>query len=605
MDDEFGWMGNKMGYLARGELTEPAESGPFIWPVLGLSVSDPLKNTRDPRLDGWSQFSNGFGNRYPGGGSPEHPYHPGEDWNRADGNDANNQVYAIADGEVVRSHLMSETRGWAVVVRHRLPAEIDVTKYVLSGTEPRVRGTAVISSAYLHLNQTSFGELDVRSGQSPVPLRKGDLVGTIFPSTAGGPHLHFEVRANEDARTAGTPDGYYATRQDITDFGYINPSGFLKDNVQVTGQRWQRAFGGTGDDWGSSVRQTSDGGYIVAGSTYSRGAGGSDVALSKTDASGRVLWTRTFGGLNDDYGSSVEQTSDGGFIVLGDTVYTETGESGDIYLARVDVSGRVIWTNVLRQRHGGSAHSLALTSDGGYAVLGVTGQFGEETAVCLIKTDSAGNDLWTSTLECGDCARQTRDGGYVITGASSPTTAKNPDVLLLKTDSSGKTLWTKRFGGTRCDAGAAVLQTRDGGYIVVGTTSSFGAGEQDVYLVKTDSVGEVSWTRTFGGPRTEDGSSVQLTADGGYIVAGTTSSFGAGEQDVYLVKTDSMGEVSWTRTFGGPRTDHGSSVQQTADGGYVIVGKTFSFGAGEGDVYLIKTDSSGNASAPPERDSQE
>ena len=208
----------------------------FIWPVLGISVSDPLQNTRDPRQDGW-YVANGFGNTCPDcSGDPTHPYHPGEDWNRLGGRDqdANLPVYAIADGEVIRSTKLSDELGWAIIIRHRLPQEIDITPYVLPGTLPPRPRTYVISSAYFHLNQPRFGELDIRKGDSPVPIRKGEVVGTIFPNTPGGPHLHFEIRANDDARTADpatSVNGYYASPQAITDFGYIDPSAFLRAQI--------------------------------------------------------------------------------------------------------------------------------------------------------------------------------------------------------------------------------------------------------------------------------------------------------------------------------------------------------------------------------------
>ena len=212
---------------------KPAKSR-FIYPVLGISVSDPLQNTRDPREDGW-YVANGFGNSCPEcSGDPTHPYHPGEDWNRVDGNDANLPVYAIADGEVIRSHKMSDALGWAVIIRHRLPREIDIIPYVLPRTIPPKQKTQVISSAYLHLNEPRFGELDVRKGDQSVPIHKGDEVGTIYPDTPGGPHLHFEIRANDDPRTADPStnvNGYYASWQEITDFGYIDPSKFLQGQI--------------------------------------------------------------------------------------------------------------------------------------------------------------------------------------------------------------------------------------------------------------------------------------------------------------------------------------------------------------------------------------
>ena len=154
--------------------------------------------------------------------------------------------------------------------------------------------------------------------------------------------------------------------------------------------------------------------------------------------------------------------------------------------------------------------------------------------------------------------------------------------------------WEDIFGGVNNDKGYSVQETSDGGYILAGYTYSFGTGESDVYLIKLDSNGDTIWTKTYGGDSYDVGYSVQETSDGGYIIVGYTYSFGAGESDVYLIKTDSNGNVLWTKTFGGASYDMGYSVQETSDGGYIITGYTDSFGAGGSDVYLIKTDSNGN-----------
>jgi len=155
--------------------------------------------------------------------------------------------------------------------------------------------------------------------------------------------------------------------------------------------------------------------------------------------------------------------------------------------------------------------------------------------------------------------------------------------------------WIRIFGGTYQDVGYSVQKTSDGGYTVAGYTRSFGAGGYDVYIVKTDSSGDTIWTRTYGGVGEDYGYSVQQTTDGGYIVAGGTESFGAGGRDIYLIKTDSIGDTLWTRTFGGVYWDVAISIQQTTDGGYIVAGYAESFGAIDGDVCLIKTDSNGNA----------
>jgi hypothetical protein len=364
-------------------------------------------------------------------------------------------------------------------------------------------------------------------------------------------------------------------------------------NAQSPDTAWTNTFGGIGYDLGYSVQQTTDGGYIIAGYTESYGAGDYDVYLIKTDSGGDTLWTRTFGGSEYDPGFSVRQTTDEGYIVAGSTRSYGAGTS-DIYLVKTDSGGDTLWTSTFGGNAYDAGYSVQQTNDGGYVVAGYTYSYGAGGAdVYLIKTDSSGDTLWTKTYgkqewEYGFSVLQTTDEGYIIAGFTDSYSPGWDDVYLIKTDSSGDTLWTKNYGGTDHDVGYSVQQTTDGGYIVAGSTESYGAGGEDVYLIKTDSSGNTLWTKTFGGSQYDCGCSVQQTTDGGYIVAGYTESYGAGGSDVYLIKTDSSGNTLWTKTIGGPDNDPGESIQQTIDGGYIIAGCTVSYGAGNSDFYLIK-----------------
>ena len=357
---------------------------------------------------------------------------------------------------------------------------------------------------------------------------------------------------------------------------------------------WTQTFGGGNDDIGSSVQQTSDGGYIIAGYTASYGAG-SDVYLIKTDANGNEQWSQTFGGSSGDDGYSVQQTSDGGYIIAG-TTYSYGAGSADFYLIKTDANGNESWS----QTFGGSGydrgHSVQQTSDGGYIIAGYTFSYGAGSDVYLIKTDANGNEQWSQTFggsdsDYGKSVQQTYDEGYIITGQTYSYGAVFEDVYLIKTDANGNEQWYQTFGGSSYDYGYSVQQTSDGGYIIAGSTLSYGAGGYDVYLIKTDENGNETWSKTFGGSLGDGSYSVQQTSDGSYIIAGYTFSYGAGGEDVYLIKTDMNGNEVWSQTFGGSDWDEGWSVQQTSDGGFVIAGWTYSYGAGGNDVWLIRLES--------------
>jgi hypothetical protein len=230
---------------------------------------------------------------------------------------------------------------------------------------------------------------------------------------------------------------------------------------------------------------------------------------------------------------------------------------------------------------------------------GYTGSFGAGGDILLIKTDASGNLQWATTYggtndDWAYSLQQTSDGGYIVAGRTYSFGAGLDDIILIKTDANGNVQWAKTYGGTDIDYAFSVQQTSDDGYILAGYTRSFGAGLDDIILIKTDANGNLQWATTYGGTNDDWASSVQQTSDDGYIVAGYTRSFGAGFYDAFLVKTDANGNIIWAKTYGGTDYDDASSVQQTLDGGYIVAGYTASFGAGSRDIFLIKTDEDGN-----------
>jgi hypothetical protein len=362
--------------------------------------------------------------------------------------------------------------------------------------------------------------------------------------------------------------------------------------VEEPALSFTKTFGGEEDDRAHSIQQTTDGGYIITGSTESFGAGNGDVYLVKIDGEGNEEWYRTFGGEAYDTAHSVQQTTDDGYIIAGSTESFGAG-NGDVYLVKADEEGNEEWSRTFGGETYDTAHSVQQTTDGGYIIAGHTMHRGNGN-VYLVKTDGEGNQEWSRTFggEAYDTAhsvQQTTDGGYIIAGSTESFGTGGLDIYVIKTDGEGNGEWYRTFGGEENDRAYSVQQTADGGYIIAGDTESFGAGNSDVYLVKIDEEGDEEWSRTFGGEEDDRAYAVQWSRIGGYTIAGSTESFGTGNSDVYLVKIDEEGDEEWSRTFGGEEDDRAYAVQQTVDDGdYIIVGDTTSFGAGNSDVYVIE-----------------
>jgi hypothetical protein len=371
--------------------------------------------------------------------------------------------------------------------------------------------------------------------------------------------------------------------------------------------RFQKTFGGINYDEGHSVQRTTDGGYVIGGRTNSFGPGNYSVYLIKTNTNGDTLWTKTFGGSNVDDGFSVQQTTDGGYVIAGDTKSSGAGDY-DVYLIKTNDNGATLWTKTFGGSNSEWGSSVRQTSDGGYVITGTTFSFGTgDGNVYLIKTNANGDTIWTKSFgrsypasSWGNSVQQTTDGGYIIAGQTKAGAGGNFQLYLIKTNTNGDSLWTKIIGGGYPVMGYSVQQTSDDGYIIAGEMNIYDPSGVNVCLIKTNSNGDVLWTKMYGGNDIDWGNSVQQTSDDGYVIVGVTRSFGSGEFDVYLIKTNTNGDTLWTKTFGGINEEYGSSVQQTTDAGYVITGFTRSFGAGSADVYLVKTDANGVVSVNSE-----
>ena len=321
---------------------------------------------------------------------------------------------------------------------------------------------------------------------------------------------------------------------------------------------------------GYSIQQTTDGGYILTGSSQEDPVSEPDIFLVKTDSIGVRQWHREFGDVYSyEWGRSVQQTVDGGYVIAA---------VGDMDLIKTNDLGYILWARSFGEPpYGMGAYDVRQTSDGGFIVAG-SHSFSGSSVFYLVKTDSVGDTLWTrcyGRLEENHAysVRQTTDGGYIVLGRTG---MEDPyyDVFLVKTDSVGDTMWTHTYGGPENEWVYSIQQTSDGGYILVGASASFGAYSCSIYMIKTNSAGDTLWTRCYGGEPYKYAYSILQTSDGGYLLAGKIwleTRYGA-----YFVRTDDLGETLWTLIYSEEYFTGGLiEVQQTSDQGYIAVGDIF------------------------------
>jgi len=366
-------------------------------------------------------------------------------------------------------------------------------------------------------------------------------------------------------------------------------------SAQIT---FERTYGDSLEDNGRSVWQASDGGYIVTGAARSFSAGSSDVYLVRTDSLGDTLWTRTYRDSTFDEGNHVRQTSDGGYIMTGWT--RDYGSLYcDMYLLKVDSAGQTVWEKTYGWDGRDEGNCVLQAVDGGYVIVGSASIPGLSDEVYLLKTDGNGNAIWgnlygSDVWDKGLWVEQTRDSGYIIVGSTSSVPFPiEYGVYLIRIGPSGFREWERTYGNPGTNVGYCVRETMDNGYIIGGATRPPASANSDAYLIKTDSLGNALWERSYGGTKWDVAECVLQTPGGGYVVLGSTESIGAGSGDLWFFKMDSLGSMLWSRTYGGTATDGGGEVSQTSDGGFILAGLTRSFGSGQGDVYLVKTDEYG------------
>jgi len=388
-------------------------------------------------------------------------------------------------------------------------------------------------------------------------------------------------------------------------------------NCEVTTPtiEWEKSLGGTNSEIARAIQQTSDGGYVVTG--YSQSVNGDvtgaifgfDFWLAKLNNLGILEWEKSFGGVGEEDANSIQQTSDGGFILAGYSNLSSgdvTGNHGekDYWVVKLNSFGILEWQKSLGGSADDVAESIEQTNDGGFIVAGYTNSTDGDVTVnyggndyWIVKLDNLGNLEWEKSFggsqsENANSIKQTFDGGYIVGGL---TISMDGDVTesfgvfdywVVKLDNQGSMVWQKSFGGSDSDMGTSIQQTADGGFIMAGRSMStdgdvsVNLGNIDYWVIKIDNLGNLEWEKSYGGTSNDIATSIQQTNDGGYIVAGVSNSSDGdvtgnhGNGDYWVVKLNNLGTIEWEKALGGTKSDFPYSIQQTSDNGFIIAGES-------------------------------
>jgi hypothetical protein len=384
-------------------------------------------------------------------------------------------------------------------------------------------------------------------------------------------------------------------------------------NTNIIQVQLNLTFGGSESDSAVEAIQTADGGFLLAGSTESYGEGDSGMWLVKINANGSTEWNQTRHIFGSDWASDLIQTADGGFLLIGTSSFQYMlpvlyrGSAWKLFTNGTEAWCQTYYYNRsewFSDEHC-SFHSVIQTIDGGFLFAGETADYcvgdsgPNNMDMWLVKTDINGSLEWNKTYgsmdDSASAVIQTADGGFLLAGTTvdyhytegSAIYPHNGDMWLVKIYTDGSVEWDQAYGGSEYDYALEVIQTTDGGFLLAGTMN-FWTNNSDMWLVKTDANGSEEWNQTYGGLNDDSASAVIQVADGGFLIAGATKSYGAGDKDIWLVRTYANGTIKWNQTFGGSERDSASSVIQTADGDFLIVGYTESYGAGDMDMWLLK-----------------
>lgn len=377
-------------------------------------------------------------------------------------------------------------------------------------------------------------------------------------------------------------------------------AGFLLLHGTLLAQTFQRTYGGNADEHALAVTQTRDGDYVIAGYTYSFGAGKSDIWVMRVNRYGDEKWRTYFGEEDFEWASDVIETSDGGIVVAGRITTNPDNQARNAWIFKLDKKGQEVWSKTFGGDQTDEARAVIETTDGGLAVGGFSNSFSRgKSDLWLLRLDKKGNELWSKNFggkdtEIVNDLIQAADGSFVLAGYTESYGNGGADILVMKVNDEGKELWRRNYGGPRNEAAEAITQTIGGELALAGWTGSEGNGSLDGTLLLLDEDGIYQWQRTFGGTGKDVFHGLVSSPLGDFTLIGTMESHEGNNKAMWLIHTDEFGELKWERRLSGSDDEYGHAMVLCHDGGYALAGATKSFALGGADMWLIKTDRYGH-----------
>jgi len=356
---------------------------------------------------------------------------------------------------------------------------------------------------------------------------------------------------------------------------------------------WQKIYGGENDDIAYGIMSLENGDSVIVGSCKSFGAKRTDMCVTRMNTNGEMEWRMLIGGKRNDFGKAIARSADGNLLLLGESKSFSKEYDFDLYVAKVTPDGKLLWTKTIGGGRDEHAGGIAGTDDGGAILVGDSESFKNGYKdIYIVKIDKKGKVLSEKAIggerdEKATAITRTRDESFVLVGSSETERSGDPDFFAMKIDQNTKAIWHKSFGGDDEDQLNGVCPTKDGGVVATGSTRSYGSKQTDLSVLKLDKKGKLVWLKLYGFKYYEYGNAVTMTSDGGYMVAGGTSTLGKGDHSPYFLALNAKGSLIWSHVYGDKGRDIMHGIARMSDGSLIAVGQSNSFSRSY-DFYMIK-----------------